>query len=184
MMQLTEVYVGLGGNVGDTPTIFRQALSSIENLPEVVQLSVSHFYTTTPVSTISQDLYLNAVCRFCTSLSAKELLSVLQKIEENLGKKPKDKNAPRPIDLDIILFGLGMHCSDTLIIPHPEWKNRLFVLVPLLDLTQEVVYPTIANSPQNACHLNIPQFLKTFPNLNQEIVLRHSSSAGEEKLRE
>lgn len=138
-----EVYIGLGGNIGDTHTVFKQALQQISEIPEVFNLSVSRFYRTKPISDIPQGDYLNAVCRFQTNLEAKNLLQYLQAIETRLGKKSKAKNEPRIIDLDILLFGVELHQNKDLEIPHPHWHKRLFVLIPMAELVTEIKVPTI-----------------------------------------
>ena len=79
--------------------------------------------------------YLNAVCRFETTLSPFELLDALEMIEKALGKRPKPKEAPRVIDLDLIFYGDCQINSPKLTVPHPRWNQRLFVLAPLAELT-------------------------------------------------
>lgn len=170
-MQLTEVYLGIGGNIGDSYTILNQALQQIKILGEVQDLAISRFYLTSPVSKIPQDEYVNAACRFKTSLNARELLLQLQKIETGLGKAPpKLKDAPRTIDLDILLFGLETYQDKDLIIPHPRWKERLFVLVPLIDLTSELTFPD-PDSSSGTTTINLQDYLHTFANPNKETVL-------------
>jgi 2-amino-4-hydroxy-6-hydroxymethyldihydropteridine diphosphokinase len=157
-MKLTEVYVALGGNLGQPHITLPKALQLIAEIPGVHNLTASHFYKTTPVSSIPQPDYLNAVCRFLTLLSARELLHHLQHIEHILGKKPKSKNAPRIIDLDILFFGPEIHEDPDLQIPHPHWKERLFVLVPLSDLTTDIVIPD-RHSPNGIQHIHIPHLI-------------------------
>jgi 2-amino-4-hydroxy-6-hydroxymethyldihydropteridine diphosphokinase len=167
---LTTVYVGLGSNLGDSKALLAQALQSISALPEVHDLASSRFYITTPVSAIAQNDYLNAVCRFTTSFSAKELLSRLQQIEIALGKTAAiEKNSPRYIDLDILLFGLETHHEKALEIPHPRWSQRLFVLIPLLDLATELQIPD-PKSPSQVQYMNLHNYLQTFKNINHETV--------------
>jgi 2-amino-4-hydroxy-6-hydroxymethyldihydropteridine diphosphokinase len=79
--------------------------------------------------------FVNAVCCFQTTLSPKQLLVELQKIEGDLGKGTKPKNASRFIDIDILFYGKEVYQDEKLEIPHPRWKERLFVLVPLAELT-------------------------------------------------
>lgn len=167
---LTTVYIGLGSNLGDSKALLIQALQSIRVLPEIHDLTSSRIYVTTPVSAIVQNNYLNAVCRFTTSLSAKELLIQLQKIEAALGKTPAlEKNSPRYIDLDILLFGLEVHHENGLEIPHPRWLQRLFVLIPLMDLATELQIPDPKTPTQIQC-INLAHYLKTFKNSNHETV--------------
>src|SRR5687768_12914755 len=110
-MSLTDVFVGLGGNIGDSLSVLKKAISEISMLPHVHDLQVSRFYQTSPVSSIPQNNFVNAVCRFTTSLDMHKLFTHLQLIESRLGKIPKDKQAPRLIDLDLLLFGKEV-CQD------------------------------------------------------------------------
>jgi len=141
------VYLSLGGNLGDREGTLQQALAKIAQIPDVKDLEVSQSYETSPISDIPQSDFINLVCSLRTTLSAFELLSYLQKIETKLGKTPKPKDAPRTIDIDILFFGTDLHEKNKqndhidLEIPHPRWKQRLFVIVPLLDLTKAVTVP-------------------------------------------
>lgn len=158
-----QVYLGLGGNERDSLTLIRQALKQIECLNGVYSLRCSRFYQTLPVSPIPQANYFNAVCQLETNLDAHSLFYQLEKIETDLGKVSKPKEAPRPIDIDILFFGTETIDDQQLQIPHPHWKNRLFVLAPLSDLTKEIALPN-----QETC--NLDEYLKTFSNQHQEAV--------------
>lgn len=140
-MKRETVFIGLGGNIGDSVKTINSALSKIEQVPQIFELKCSNFYKTSPVSQIPQSDYVNAVCSFNTTLGAKNLLLKLQRIESELGKVAKPKDAPRIIDLDILFFGDHAISNKTLVIPHPKWQNRLFVLVPLLDLVKTIKLP-------------------------------------------
>lgn len=140
-MIFKEVYLSLGGNLGDTIEILKAVLKDIAFLPGIFDLKCSSFYQTTPVSDIPQGLYINAVCAFKTKLTTQELFSCLQEIERKHGKAPKPKNAPRVIDIDMLFFGQERHSSPDLEIPHPRWHERLFVLIPLAELTSNIVVP-------------------------------------------
>lgn len=168
-MYLPEVYVGLGGNIGDSFSILCKAIEEIANLPLVYDLSTSQFYRTSPVSLIPQDPYINAVCRFKTHFTIRELFKHLQNIEYNLGKKKKLKDAPRIIDLDILFFGKDTCEEPDLQIPHPRWSERLFVLIPLANLVTNLSIP----DPKNPCKViqfDVQKYLEDFPNVNQEVV--------------
>jgi 2-amino-4-hydroxy-6-hydroxymethyldihydropteridine diphosphokinase len=168
-MQLTDVYLGLGGNIGNTPSLLHHALQYIQTLPYIYNLRSSRFYLTSPVSQIPQKPYINAVCHFQTQLSARQLLEYLQHIEISLGKTPKPKNAPRPIDLDILLFGLEIHQDNDLEIPHPRWMDRLFVLTPLSDLASTLIVPDPCNQ-EGRRKIDILQRIQSFPNIHKERV--------------
>lgn len=162
-MQFTEVFVGLGGNIGDTQLVLQKALKSIELLPGIESVRVSRFYATTPVGVQTQDCFMNAICSFKTTYTAVELLEHLQDIETALGKVPKAKNRSRIIDLDILFFGREKYSTSDLEVPHPRWKERLFVLVPLLDLTARI------ELPGNEL-VDLTQFIKEFSNPHNETV--------------
>lgn len=155
-----SVYLGLGGNIGDRMSLLRQALALIAAIPEVQNLEVSSFYETEPVSDIPQSNYLNAVCRLTTRLKAHQLLASLQEIERVLGKVPKPKNVPRVIDIDILFFGREGHKTHDLEIPHPRWRERLFVIVPLLDLTKTIVVPSFENGEEKIDLLQLRDSLR------------------------
>jgi len=138
MKASTKVYVGLGGNIGDSLMILNQALKEIENLPEVTELNCSSFYRTSPVGDQTLDPFINAVCCFQTTFTPNQLLKKLQIIETKLGKIPKPKYAPRSIDIDILFYGNTCYSDSELEIPHPHWQERLFVLIPLADLTTKI----------------------------------------------
>lgn len=175
VMNFSEVFVALGGNIGDTQTVLQEALAQIGQLSQVNSLKSSRFYITTPVSEIPQKDYLNAVCAFKTSFSAEELLLALQQIETRLGKIQKAKDAPRIIDLDILFFGLESHATPTLEIPHPKWRERLFVLTPLCDLTTEI---TVPNSGGGFEKIDLTKLIKEFPNkYNEQINLAQEALA-------
>lgn len=171
---MTKVYVGLGGNIGDTAAVLNNALREIQRLPGVSGLHCSAFYRTTPVGGVSQDDYVNAVCVFDTTLPLKTLHAHLKRIEVQLGKFPKPKDHPRVIDLDLLFFGT-QGCQDAeLTVPHPRWKGRLFVLVPLMDLTDTIEIPTDENENETIT-LDLVEMFRNFVNVhNEEIrILTH-----------
>ncbi len=168
-MYLPEVYVGLGGNIGDSYSILGSALEKIAQLPSIHHLNVSRFYCTTPVSPIPQNSFINAVCHFKTSLTPQELLQQLQEIEESLGKREKIKEAPRIIDLDILFYGLETIDTLELQIPHPRWSERLFVVAPLADLITSLRIPDPENST-SIVSIDIQKYLQNFPNIHHETV--------------
>lgn len=161
-----EVFVGLGGNIGNSLSILQTALEKISALLEVKDLRTSQFYLTSPVGGIPQNDFVNAVCSFKTFLHPHLLLKKLQMIETDLGKLPKPKNAPRPIDLDILFYGEEKYQDDELEIPHPCWDERLFVLLPLSNLTNELKVPEIDGIKT----IVLSEFLQSFTNPHSETV--------------
>jgi 2-amino-4-hydroxy-6-hydroxymethyldihydropteridine diphosphokinase len=168
-MSIERVYLGLGSNLGDSFTVVKRAFLEISNIPNVQLLKTSRLYQTTPVSEIPQNDYINAVCKLQTMLSIDELFQELKIIEKTLGKHLKAKTAPREIDIDILFFGDSYRKTESLQIPHPRWKERLFVLMPLWDLTDEIVYPL--DDQGNKETLQLKEFIRAFPNLHNERVL-------------
>lgn len=163
-MDLTEVYVGLGGNIGNPRHTLSEALKILQAHNAIYDLKTSRFYKTSPVSPLPQNHFVNGVCRFMTSLTPHTLLKVLQEIEQQLGKKPKLKEEPRAIDCDILLFGSQSISTPELVIPHPLWRERLFVIIPLYELTKTV------NLPGRGVPLDLQAELQTFQNHNNEKV--------------
>lgn len=168
-MIIKEVFVGLGGNVGDVYTTFLKALEYLSAIPAIQDIKMSNVYQTTPVSDIPQALFLNSICGFSTSLTAMELLRLLQSIQIRLGQMPKPKNAPRIIDLDILFFGDEIHHSPELEIPHPKWSERLFVLVPLLDLIKSVKVPGPDRRQDKL--IDLKEMIQNFQNNHEESII-------------
>lgn len=131
------VYVGLGGNIGDSHVLLTAALRALGECPQIRNLRTSSFYETEPVSSIRQRHFLNAVCAFETLLSADDLFQFMETIEKKLGKVPKGKDEPRPIDLDLLFYGSQLINTQRLKVPHPHWKERSFVLIPLRELRKK-----------------------------------------------
>ena len=131
-MNCVDCFIALGGNIGPVVQTLREAARQLSNLGHSFQMS--RFYWTEPLSPIPQPRFLNACCRFACTLSPYALLSSLQGIERALGKRPKAREEPRPIDLDLLFYGESILFGPELIVPHPRWHERLFVVRPLADL--------------------------------------------------
>lgn len=133
-----EVFVGLGSNLGDPVQQIKEALRRMQEKDFISDFETSKLYKTKAISPYPQPDFINAVCRFKTAVTPAFLLERLEGIEASLGKEPKPKWAPRPIDLDILFFGTQSVQTKELHIPHPHWSERLFVLRPLSDLVSYV----------------------------------------------
>jgi 2-amino-4-hydroxy-6-hydroxymethyldihydropteridine diphosphokinase len=129
----TFVYVGLGANLGDTTATLKAALQALDTLPDTHTCSVSAFYRTAPIDAHGPD-YANAVAALQTTLAPHDLLTHLQRIEAAFGRKRPYPNAPRTLDLDLLLYGDASIVSPALTVPHPRMHERAFVLVPLADV--------------------------------------------------
>ena len=136
---MITAYIGLGSNLGDGKQNLAQALKLMSK--HLVVEQVSCIYETEPVGYDDQPLFLNAVCRISTELSPQQLLGLAKKIEIKLGRVPSFPNAPRPIDIDILFYGDEIFSSKELTIPHPRLAERSFVLVPLAEITPDLVHP-------------------------------------------
>lgn len=126
-------YVGLGANLGDPQQALRAALDALTRLPQTRVLRSSRLWRSAPVDAGGPD-YVNAVAEVETRLSAPELLAQLQAIEQAAGRKRQYRNAPRTLDLDLLLYGDARIDSATLTVPHPRMRERAFVLLPLQEL--------------------------------------------------
>ncbi|MGE0330080.1 MAG: 2-amino-4-hydroxy-6-hydroxymethyldihydropteridine diphosphokinase [Ramlibacter sp.] len=131
-------WVALGANLGDAPQTVRDAVTAIGQLPGTTVEKQSSLYRTAPVDSSGPD-YINAVVEIVTALPAPELLAALQAIEQAAGRERPYRNAPRTLDLDVLLFGGGSISSPALTIPHPRMHERAFVLVPLAEIAPGLV---------------------------------------------
>lgn len=133
-------YIALGANLGDAASTVRKAMDSIHALPGTQVVQRSALYLTTPIDSDGPD-YVNAVVEVLTTLCAPNLLEQLQNIERLAGRKRPYRNAPRTLDLDILMFGSGQIDSPALVVPHPRMWQRAFVLRPLAEIAPHLVSP-------------------------------------------
>lgn len=130
--------VGVGANLGDAQAAVRKAIQDLAALPESELHAVSSLYASAPLDADGPD-YVNAVVQLQTALSPDALLMALQTIEQQAGRLRPYRNAPRTLDLDILLYGdLEVNRSD-LLIPHPRMWQRAFVVVPLAEIAPQMV---------------------------------------------
>jgi len=134
------VYVGLGANLGDTQMALAAAWAELQQLPGTSNHRCSSWFRSAPVDATGPD-YLNAVACFSTSMSPHALLSELQRIELVYGRERGLHNAPRTLDLDLLLHGQATLGSPALTIPHPRMHERAFVLLPLAELDPKLFVP-------------------------------------------
>lgn len=126
-------YVGLGANLGNAAQAVRDAIAALAVTPGVSLVQASSLYRSAPVDATGPD-YINAVACISTTLNAPALLQALQAIENNAGRERPYRNAPRTLDLDLLLYGDARIASPDLTVPHPRMGERAFVLVPLREL--------------------------------------------------
>lgn len=139
---MSIAYIALGANLGDPLKQAHDAIEAIKQLPQTQILQISPFYRSKPLGPQNQPDYLNAVIKLTTLLSPTTLLSVLQRIEKQLGRVRKaNRWGPRTLDLDILLYDKLIINSENLIIPHYDMQHREFVLYPLFDIAPELILP-------------------------------------------
>ncbi len=136
---MATAYIGLGSNLGDRMTTLRSAVQRLQTLGRIT--GVSSLYETEPVGYLEQPAFLNAVVALETALAPVDLLRALLGIERDLGRTRSFPNAPRALDLDLLLVDDVTLETAELTLPHPRLHDRAFVLVPLADLAPEMVHP-------------------------------------------
>lgn len=155
-MNEAKVVLSLGANLGDPLSCIKRAAALLSAHASIGRLKISNFYKTSPVQVNTPVWFVNAVCSFYTSLPPIEIFHLVQNIEIELGKTPKAKNESRLIDIDILFYGTQIFNGFGLEIPHPRWKERLFVLMPLADLINEVSF----EGPKGLEHFIISDLIK------------------------
>jgi len=140
MREALTAYVGLGANLGDAKQAVRNALDRLRELNGTQLVRCSSLYRTAPVDSGGPD-YINAVAELATQLTAPELLAQLQRLESAAGRERPYRNAPRTLDLDLLLYGGARIESPQLQVPHPRMNQRAFVLVPLAEIAPALVSP-------------------------------------------
>ncbi|OIJ41403.1 2-amino-4-hydroxy-6-hydroxymethyldihydropteridine diphosphokinase [Massilia timonae] len=135
-----KAWVGIGANLGDAQANVLDALARLARLHGSTLLHTSSLYRTAPVDSGGDD-YINAVACIDTTLAAHDLLAALQDIEQAHGRERPYRNAPRTLDLDLLLYGDEVIASPTLTVPHPRMHERAFVLQPLLEIAPDIDIP-------------------------------------------
>lgn len=140
MASRVTAYIGIGANLGDARAQVEQALDSLKRLPQSRLTAQSSLFATTPVDAVGDD-FINAVACLETELPAQALLEQLQALELAAGRERPFRNAPRTLDLDILLYGEQLIDTPSLTVPHPRLTQRAFALIPLLQLDPFIVIP-------------------------------------------
>ena len=136
----TIAYIGIGANLGDARANVADAVERLQKLPGCTLMASSSLYRTAPIDSSGDD-YINAVARIATTLTAPALLAALHGIEQAHGRERPYRNAPRTLDLDLLLYGDAVIDTPELVVPHPRITERAFVLVPLLELAPAIHIP-------------------------------------------
>jgi 2-amino-4-hydroxy-6-hydroxymethyldihydropteridine diphosphokinase len=145
---VTIAYVGIGSNLEDPRAQVLEALEELDRLPHTRLVKRSSLYRSAPLGHAAQPDFVNAVAQLETGLSAERLLAEMQKVEESHGRKRSFANAPRTLDLDVLLYGNLALDLPGLKIPHPRMHERAFVLKPLLEISPELGFDLEACADQ------------------------------------
>ncbi len=140
-MTLSRAYIGLGSNLGDRESHLSTAVDAIKKIGKAVE--VSSYYETAPQGFRDQPAFVNAVCRVWTWLDPFSLLHELKRIEAASSRHRTFVNAPRTLDLDILIYGGLVLDSPGLVVPHPRMAERSFVLAPLSEIAPDAIHPVL-----------------------------------------
>lgn len=140
MAAVQTAYIGIGANLGDARAMVELAIKRIASLTKVLLTAQSSLFSSAPIDAGGDD-YCNAVVQVSTSLPPDELLAALQALELEYGRERPYQNAPRTLDLDLLLYGDKTIRSETLTVPHPRMTERAFVLIPLLQIDPFIKIP-------------------------------------------
>jgi 2-amino-4-hydroxy-6-hydroxymethyldihydropteridine diphosphokinase len=132
---VVPVAIALGSNLGDRERMLREGVAALDE--HVHELRVSRVHETDPVGVGDQPRFLNAAATGLTDLSAHDLLEALQNIERRFGRERPYPGAPRTLDLDLILYGDLIVNEPDLVVPHPRFRDRAFVLAPLAEIAAD-----------------------------------------------
>jgi 2-amino-4-hydroxy-6-hydroxymethyldihydropteridine diphosphokinase len=135
-----SVFAGLGANLGDARRAIEDAVLAIGQIPETRVVNSSSLYRSAPVDAGGPD-YCNAVVHLESRLNAVDLLKAFQAIENAAGRERPYINAPRTLDIDMLLYGSAQIQSSFLTVPHPRMMERAFVLKPLSEVAPHLVAP-------------------------------------------
>jgi 2-amino-4-hydroxy-6-hydroxymethyldihydropteridine diphosphokinase len=136
-------FIGLGSNQAQPQQQLQQALAQIDQLPHTRLLAHSSLYSSAPVGYLDQPDFVNAVAKIATDLAPHDLLNALLDIEHQHGRERTFRNAPRTLDLDVLLYDdIQLH-EHRLTLPHPQMHLRAFVLQPLLEIEPDCTIPNI-----------------------------------------
>ena len=156
------VYVGLGSNLINPQAQVLLAMQKLHELPQVTVVQRSSLYRSAPLGYVDQPDFINAVVRLQTTLSARDLLEALLALEQKCGRTREFVNAPRTLDLDVLLYD-NLQCREHgLTIPHPQMHLRAFVLKPLLEIAPDCIIPGIGPAVESARQCNDQQVERVY----------------------
>ena len=139
---MTLAYIALGANLADPAAQVRAAFAELDRLPDTRLVAASSLYCTAPIGYAEQPEFINAVAAVETGLAPRQLLQELLALEQRCGRvRGAERNGPRTLDLDLLLYGDTVLQSPELTLPHPRLHLRAFVLVPLAEIAPELALP-------------------------------------------
>ena len=156
-------FIGLGSNLADPSTQVLHAMQALEGLPGVRVLARSSLYRSAPVGYLQQPDFINAVIKLETALAPLALLQAMLALEQENGRTREFQNAPRTLDLDVLLYDDLQHHEPGLTLPHAQMHKRAFVLQPLLEIAPDCVIPGVGEA-QKALQLCSDQKLERVSN--------------------
>jgi 2-amino-4-hydroxy-6-hydroxymethyldihydropteridine diphosphokinase len=145
---VTVAYVGIGANLNDPRAQVLGAFQELDRLPHTRLVRKSSLYRTAPIGHTQQPDFVNAVAQLETGLPAERLLAELQEIEKRHGRERSFRNAPRSLDLDLLLYDEKTLQTENLVLPHPRMHERAFVLQPLLEIAPQLPFDLAACAGQ------------------------------------
>ena len=134
-------YIALGSNLGDPESKVRRGFTALAGLPQTRLEAASSLYRSAPVGHAEQPDFVNAVARLSTGFTPQALLAALLAIEQRFGRERSFANAPRTLDLDLLLYDAQTIAEPGLAVPHPRMHQRAFVLAPLLEIAPDCEIP-------------------------------------------
>ncbi len=140
MSKTVRAFVGVGANLGFSRDAVLNALADLSRLPQTEFVAASGLYQSEPIEASGAD-FINAVAELETRLAASDLLAHLWSLEKAAGRVRTERNAPRTLDLDLLLYGDEMISTEMLTVPHARMAERAFVLLPLIELAPDISIP-------------------------------------------
>ena len=162
---LHTAFIGLGSNLANPRQQVRQALQALGGLPHIKVLAASSLYCSKPIGFLQQPDFINAVAKVETELTPRALLDTLLNMERARGRTREFRNAPRTLDLDILLYDDLRYHEPGLTIPHPQMHLRAFVLRPLLEIAPDCIIPGVGSAAEMVQNCQEQQ-LEVIPNDN------------------
>ncbi len=145
-MAMHTAFIALGSNLGDPEAQLRRAIAALAALPRTRLAAASSLYRSAPLGHADQPDFVNAVAQLSTDLAPQALLAALLGIEKRFGRERSFRNAPRSLDLDLLLYDADRIAEPGLEVPHPRMHQRAFVLAPLLEIARDCVIPGVGSA--------------------------------------